>query len=121
MVNSNRSISIFAGTGVAGLTNGSSSVAQFRNPLSLVYTNTGIIYVADTGNNTIRKISILPPTIGGSNTTPVLQRGGQSITLIGTFLAYGDGGMGMPIGSNQSPYYIGGILTQDTWIPLHYP
>jgi hypothetical protein len=44
------------------------------------------------------------------------QRGGQSPTLIGTFLAYGDGAAGMV--SACWDFCKGGILTQDTWNSL---
>jgi sugar lactone lactonase YvrE len=41
----------------AGSTDGTGSNAQFFNPLALTADGSGIVYVADTGNNTIRKIT----------------------------------------------------------------
>ena len=42
--------------GVSGFTDGSVSQALFNNPTGIT-TNSGIVYVADTGNSTIRKIA----------------------------------------------------------------
>jgi len=46
-----------AGTGVAGSTNGEGSVAQFSYARGIVVDHNGHIYIADEGNNRIRKIS----------------------------------------------------------------
>jgi sugar lactone lactonase YvrE len=52
------SITTLAGTGEPGSTNGPGTVAQFRYPISVaVDVNANIIYVADTGNHCIRKIT----------------------------------------------------------------
>jgi len=51
-------VTTLAGTaGVAGSNNGIGSVAQFNSPEGLVLDAANNIYVADTGNNTIREIS----------------------------------------------------------------
>lgn len=55
---STSSISVLAGEiGVAGSADGLGSVAQFRLPHGIAADKVGNIYVADTGNNTIRKIA----------------------------------------------------------------
>ncbi len=53
-----RAVSTLAGlAGNVGNTDGSGSTARFWNPQGLVVDNAGNIYVADTGNDTIRKIT----------------------------------------------------------------
>jgi hypothetical protein len=49
---------IAGAAGQAGSVDGAASVARFRNPRALTVTATGVIYVADTGNNTIRAIAL---------------------------------------------------------------
>jgi sugar lactone lactonase YvrE len=49
-------VSTFAGTGVAGSANGTDT-ATFNSPLGVALDKTGNVYVADYGNNLIRKIS----------------------------------------------------------------
>jgi hypothetical protein len=58
----------FAGTGVAGLFDASLASAQFRQPYGLCSDSLGNIYVADTYNHCIRKIS-------GGNVTTILGNG----------------------------------------------
>jgi hypothetical protein len=55
-------VATLAGIGVAGYRNGRSSVAQFNNAGGICTDTNGNVYVADTGNNCIRKIS--PDTAG---------------------------------------------------------
>lgn len=50
-------VSTFAGTGSTGLTNGSTSAAEFNLPREVAFDSAGNMYVADSGNNVIRKIS----------------------------------------------------------------
>ena len=62
---SNSLIGTFAGTGVAGFSgdSGPANVAQLNNPLAVALDSPGNIYIADFGNNRIRKVS------GGTITT----------------------------------------------------
>ena len=51
-------VSTLAGTaGTYGSTNGTGAAARFNYPLGIAVTSTGIVYVADSGNSTIRKIT----------------------------------------------------------------
>ena len=68
-------VSTFAGKGTAGDTDGGPTQAEFRTPWGLAVDASGSVYVADQGNNLIRKIS---PE-------------GQVSTLAGTVSGYADG------------------------------
>ena len=50
-------VSTFAGSGSAGSINGSSGTSSFNKPVGLAADASGNIYVADAGNNKIRKIT----------------------------------------------------------------
>ena len=52
-------VTTIAGSGSQGSTDGAANVASFNNPFSVAYdATTGNIYVADNGNNKIRKITV---------------------------------------------------------------
>ena len=53
-------VSTLAGTGVPGYRDGPGSVAQFNDATGMCMDRNGNIYVADAGNNMIRKITPLP-------------------------------------------------------------
>jgi len=57
MISPARDVITFAGSGVAGLGNGASAAALFLYPRGVAVDSTGSVYVADTGNHCIRKIS----------------------------------------------------------------
>jgi sugar lactone lactonase YvrE len=51
----------FAGIGVGGLVDGPAlEVAQLKEPVGLTVDKNGVFYVGDTGNDVIRKISLVP-------------------------------------------------------------
>lgn len=56
-INTNGIVSTVAGTGTSGFQDGSAANAQFDQPFGLLVDDTFTIYVADTSNNKIRKIT----------------------------------------------------------------
>jgi streptogramin lyase len=50
-------VSTLAGTGMAGSANGTGTAASFNSPFGVAVDGSGNVYVADAGNNMIRKIS----------------------------------------------------------------
>jgi sugar lactone lactonase YvrE len=57
-IDANGVISTFAGqSGSAGSADGTGSAARFSNPTGIAFDSSGNLYVADTGNSTIRKVS----------------------------------------------------------------
>jgi DNA-binding beta-propeller fold protein YncE len=50
-------VSTFAGTGAAGAADGPAAAAEFNYPYSLAADSAGNVYVADSNNNLIRRIS----------------------------------------------------------------
>jgi YD repeat-containing protein len=63
-------VSTLAGSGVAGLTDGNSTQAQFRNPAGIAAGANDSLYIADAGNHSIRKIAAdgTVTTIAGNGT-----------------------------------------------------
>jgi sugar lactone lactonase YvrE len=57
VINSGGALSVFAGAGTAGFVNGTALTAQFNHPAGLTLDSIGNLYIADSGNNCIRKIT----------------------------------------------------------------
>lgn len=55
-------VSTYAGTGTAGLTDGSLSQAQFSGPTNLIIVS-GSMYISDSLNNVIRRIDMAAGTV----------------------------------------------------------
>lgn len=77
-IDSSGNVSTFAGSGTAGSANGTGTAANFNYPRSLAI-DASFLYVADTGNHTIRKISL-----GGAVVTTVAGTAGASGNANGT-------------------------------------
>jgi len=55
-IDTNGTVTTFAGTGVSGFADGNATTAQFHYPIGLAFDQSGNLYVADNDNNRIRKI-----------------------------------------------------------------
>ncbi|MFY8001044.1 MAG: hypothetical protein ACOVSW_20800, partial [Candidatus Kapaibacteriota bacterium] len=75
-------VTTFAGTGTAGLVDGTLTASQFAWMRGAVADAAGNLYITDTGNNTIRKISIVAPVVTGF--TPTNAYPLQAVTITGT-------------------------------------
>ncbi|MCX7173529.1 MAG: hypothetical protein NT159_06335, partial [Proteobacteria bacterium] len=85
-------VTILAGTpGVFGSTDGIGAAARFNNPSGLAIDSAGNLYVADSGNCTIRKI-----TPGGTVTT-VVGVAGQCNFIAGPLPGSLPGGLARPL------------------------
>jgi sugar lactone lactonase YvrE len=64
-------VSTYAGTGFTGYTNGAASLASFNEPTGLSIDPSGNLFVADAGNDLVRKIAStgMVSTIAGSDTS----------------------------------------------------
>lgn len=91
-------VSLFAGTtGTSGVADGPVATAQFNSPQDVAVDSSGNIYVADTWNHTIRKIT-----------------SGVVSTLAGVAGASGDSdGTGANVGTNGARFYAPGGLAVD--------
>ncbi len=58
-VDTNGVVTTFAGSGTAGLTDGTGTAASFQNPGGLAFDSDGNLYIADQSNHLIRKVTPL--------------------------------------------------------------
>lgn len=80
-------VSTFAGTGSFGFNNGTGTTASFQKPSGVAFDNKGNLFVADTGNNAIRKISQLGvvTTLSGDGTSGYLNGAGSTARFNGPY------------------------------------
>jgi hypothetical protein len=78
-------VSTFAGTGTAGLVNGTRASAQFNAPTRIATDTNFNLYVADTGNNVIRKIDTAGnvSTFAGNGTAGYADGSGVNASFFG--------------------------------------
>ncbi len=76
-------VTTFAGTGTPGATNGVGTNASFNSPVNVAVDNKLNVYVADAGNNVIRKISKdgVVTTLAGSGTAGFTNGNGSSASF----------------------------------------
>lgn len=92
-------VTLFAGTaGTSGVTDGTGSVAQFNYPQDVTVDSSGNVFVADTWNHTIRKIT----------------SAGVVTTFAGVAGSFGDtDGTGPNVGTNAARFYAPGGVAVD--------
>ena len=82
-------LSLVAGNGTAGFTgdSGAATSAQLNNPWGIAFDGSGNLYIADSGNNCIRKVSpsgtITTLTLSGGGTIPLLSPTGVAVDTSG--------------------------------------
>ncbi len=59
----NGNVTLFAGSGSAGSSNGNATAASFNNPCGMALLDSKTILIADAGNNLIRKIDVSSGTV----------------------------------------------------------
>ncbi len=70
MITPGGAVSTIAGTGTAGSTNGTGAIATFNRPYGLAFDSSDNLFVADYGNNKIRKLTFVLPTPNITWATP---------------------------------------------------
>ncbi len=79
-VDVNGNVTTFAGNGTAGFVNGAAATAQFNTPNGVAVDTLGNVFVADTGNNRIRKIDTTGAvtTVAGDGTAGYVNGAGAT-------------------------------------------
>jgi sugar lactone lactonase YvrE len=79
-------VTTFAGTGAQGFVNGTGTAASFFNPTGISVDNGGNVFVADWGNNAIRKITTagVVSTLAGGESIGFVNGTGTAASFSGT-------------------------------------
>lgn len=87
MIASNGTVSTLAGSGASGAANGTGTSASFSSPAGVAVDASGNVYVADHGNNLIRKItpSGVVTTLAGSGSSGAANGTGTAASFSGPF------------------------------------
>jgi hypothetical protein len=99
-------VTTYAGTGVAGFRDGPAAVAQFNAPQGVALDAAGNLYVADTGNNRIRMISMTGNVTTIAGTSAPLASGAVTpgpLNGAGLSVAF-NGPHGITVGPNNVLY-----------------
>lgn len=100
-------ISTYAGTGSYGAQNGAATSAEFGLPRGIARDSSGNLYIADTGNNAIRKI-----TPSGSVSTIVSNLSApEGVTVYGTTLFIAETGSGKILSTGLSGGTVNTVAT----------
>ncbi|MFB9845157.1 NHL repeat-containing protein [Mucilaginibacter ginsenosidivorans] len=89
-------VTTFAGSGTIGAANGKASEASFANPMGIAVDSAGDIFIADSRNNLIRKISTdgVVTTLAGSGAAGAADgKAGKASFFFPAGLAVGSGGI----------------------------
>jgi serine/threonine-protein kinase len=97
-------VTTFAGTGERGATNGAAATATFNQPQAVAVDSSGNVYVADQGNNLIRKISPqgVVTTLAGNGTAGNTNATGTAASFNGPAGIAVDAGGNVYIGDSKN-------------------
>jgi DNA-binding beta-propeller fold protein YncE len=95
-------VTTFAGSGAFGSSNGTGTAASFSYPTALAVDAAGVVYVADQGNNMIRRITSAGAVSVLSGT---LAPGSGNATTIGAIASY-NGPSGVALDATASNLYV---------------
>ncbi|MGC2659157.1 MAG: hypothetical protein WA324_14450 [Bryobacteraceae bacterium] len=128
-LHSDGTVSVLAGTGSAGFSGDtySGTSAQLDGPESVFASSGGTILVADTGNNRIRALSLLPAVI--PHNTPIVKvvnaasgapgafAPGEMVEVVGAF-ELGAQAVSAPANAAQLPLYLGDTQVDINGLPV---
>jgi uncharacterized protein (TIGR03437 family) len=121
-------ITTYAGTGTAGYSGdgGDAINAKFHAPAGLAVDSKGVLYVADSGNDKIRKIvPPTPPTISFTNAAIPVWSGGTGftsnsfVTIYGSNLSTVTEDWSQSFNAGQAPTSLGGVSVTVNNIPAY--
>lgn len=109
-VSSDGSVITIAGTGSPGLIDGNASIASFNTPSGVVVDSHGNIFVADTGNNAVRKITPMGEVSSVATGSVVRHPVGIAITYDDFLFVAGSSHVQSITPDGESRVYAGGAI-----------